>query len=122
MVRARRALRSAVVSGEPGAPYVPGHLAFREGPLLERAVRELDAAFDVLLVNATGRDHPRGAGLAFHLGAVLDVPTAGVTDRRLVAEPAGEPGGARTPERNPAIRRTLPRLGMSGLWSESEDA
>jgi deoxyribonuclease V len=80
------------VSGEPAGPYVPGHLALREGPLLERAVRELETAFDVLLVNATGRDHPRGAGLALHLGAVVDVPTVGVTDRPLVAEPEAEPG------------------------------
>jgi deoxyribonuclease V len=42
---------------------------------------------DVLLVNASGRDHPRGAGLALHLGAVLDVPTVGVTDRPLLARP-----------------------------------
>ncbi|HEX5951496.1 MAG TPA: endonuclease V, partial [Actinomycetota bacterium] len=31
------------------------------------------------------RDHPRGAGLALHLGAVLGTPTVGVTDRPLVA-------------------------------------
>ena len=43
---------------------------------------------DVLLVNATGRDHPRRAGLAVHLGARLDLPTVGVTNRLLVA--AGE--------------------------------
>lgn len=94
-VRDGRTLSFRVVSGEPGAPYVSGHLALREGPLLERAARELDAAFDVLLVNATGRDHPRGAGLAVHLGAVLDVPTVGVTDRALVARPEGEPGDDR---------------------------
>jgi deoxyribonuclease V len=40
----------------------------------------------VLVVNATGRDHPRRAGLALHLGAVLDLPTVGVTDRPLLAE------------------------------------
>jgi deoxyribonuclease V len=40
----------------------------------------------VLFVNATGRDHPRRAGLALHLGAVLDLPTVGVTDRTLLAE------------------------------------
>jgi deoxyribonuclease V len=91
VVRDGRTLGSTVASGDAGDPYVPGHLALREGPLLERAVRELDAAFDVLLVNATGRDHPRGAGLALHLGAALDVPTIGVTDRALVAEPEGEP-------------------------------
>jgi deoxyribonuclease V len=92
LVGAGGSMRSAVISGAPGAPYVPGRLALREGPLLERAAREIDAPLDVLLVNATGRDHPRGSGLAVHLGAVLDVPTVGVTDRPLVAEPAGEPG------------------------------
>jgi deoxyribonuclease V len=37
------------------------------------------------LVNATGRDHLRRAGLAVHLGAVLDTPTVGVTHRPLYA-------------------------------------
>ena len=41
---------------------------------------------DVLLVDATGLDHPRGAGLALHLGAVLDLPTVGVTHRPLLAD------------------------------------
>src|SRR2546425_8294960 len=35
---------------------------------------------DVVLVAGAGKDHPRRAGLALHLGAVLDVPTVGVTD------------------------------------------
>lgn len=72
------------------APYEPGYLALREGPALEAAVRALARAPDVLLVDATGRDHPRGAGLALHLGAVLDLPTVGVTDRPLVARPDPE--------------------------------
>ena len=75
----------AVVQDEVHASYEAGYLALREGPLLERAVRTLDVMPDVLLVNASGRDHPRGAGLALHLGAVLDLPTVGVTDRPLVA-------------------------------------
>jgi deoxyribonuclease V len=40
------------------------------------------------VVNATGRDHPRRAGLALHLGAVLGLPTVGVTTRPLVAQGA----------------------------------
>lgn len=67
-------------------PYVPGLLALMQGPVLEKAVRSLSPLPDVLLVNATGRDHPRGAGLAIHLGAVLDLPTVGITDRPLVAD------------------------------------
>ena len=39
----------------------------------------------MLLVDATGRDHPRLAGLALHLGAELELPTVGVTHRPLLA-------------------------------------
>ena len=76
---------SAVITGTAGAAYDPGHLALREGPLLEAAVHALDEAPELLLVDATGRDHPRGCGLALHLGARLDVPTIGVTNRLLHA-------------------------------------
>jgi deoxyribonuclease V len=81
----RRAVAEAVVAGKAGAPYEPGLLALRDGALLAAAVRALDTEPDVLLVDATGRDHPRGAGLALHLGAVLGLPTVGVTARPLLA-------------------------------------
>jgi deoxyribonuclease V len=90
---------TTVVRGHAGARYEPGLLALREGALLEAAVRALRDPPDALLVDATGRDHPRRAGLAVHLGAVLGLPTVGVTHRPLVAEgdwPADE-RGARTP-------------------------
>lgn len=95
LFRDDRFVASAVVAGEAGAAYEPGLLALREGRLLEAAVRDLAGKPDVLLVNATGRDHPRRAGLALHLGAVLDVPTVGITHRLLLADgdwPADERG------------------------------
>lgn len=79
---------TAVVRGRAGAPYEPGLLALREGPLLEAAVRALPERPDVVLVDATGRDHPRRAGLALHLGAVVGLPTVGVTHRPLLADGA----------------------------------
>jgi deoxyribonuclease V len=82
----RRLLTGVSVSGPAGAPYLPALLALREGPLLEQAVRALPITPEVLVVNATGRDHPRCAGLALQLGAVLGLPTVGVTTRPLVAE------------------------------------
>ena len=88
--------RTAVVAGPAGAPYEAGLLALREGPLFEAAVRALPEPPEVLIVNATGRDHPRRAGLALHLGARLELPTIGVTHRLLVASgewPADERGG-----------------------------
>jgi deoxyribonuclease V len=90
---------SVVVSGRAGAPYEPGLLAWREGVLLEAAVRALAAAPDVVLVDATGRDHPRRAGLALHLGALLGLPTVGVTHRPLAAAGEWPPDerGARSP-------------------------
>ncbi len=76
---------SLAVVGEAGHPYATGLLALREGALLAAAVLRLPDRPAVLLVNATGRDHPRRAGLALHLGAVLDLPTVGVTHRPLLA-------------------------------------
>jgi deoxyribonuclease V len=93
----RRCVASATVCGAAGGPYQPGLLALRLGPVLETAVRGLPDAPDVLLVDGTGRDHPRRAGLAIHLGAVLDLPTVGVTHRPLRAHgdwPADERGAA----------------------------
>jgi deoxyribonuclease V len=90
---------TTVVPGHAGAPYEPGLLALREGALLVAAVCALPERPDVLLVDATGRDHPRRAGLALQLGAVLELPTVGVTHRPLAAEgdrPADQ-RGARSP-------------------------
>jgi deoxyribonuclease V len=97
-MRGRRVLAEAVAPGVAGAPYAPGLLALREGPLLEVAARALAVVPDVLLVDATGADHPRRAGLAVQLGAVLGLPTVGVTHRPLLARGAwpGDGRGARS--------------------------
>lgn len=58
------------------------------------AKRALPREPEVLIANATGRDHPYRAGLALHLGAVLDLPSIGVTDQQLLAE-----GAEAAPER-----------------------
>jgi deoxyribonuclease V len=83
----------AVAEAPVTEPYEPGLLAMRELSVLVSAVRALARLPDVLLVNATGRDHPRRAGLALHLGAVLDVPSVGVTHRPLYATGSLPEGG-----------------------------
>jgi deoxyribonuclease V len=85
VLRDGEVLAEAVVAGAAGARYAPGLLALREGPLLEEAVRALSVVPDVVLVDATGRDHPRRAGLALQLGAALGLPSVGVTHRPLLA-------------------------------------
>jgi deoxyribonuclease V len=82
-MRHGRVIEQRVVKGTATAPYVPGLMALRLGPLMETAVRALSVRLDVLLLDATAHDHPRRAGLALHLGAELDIPTIGVTHRPL---------------------------------------
>ena len=95
----RRVVGRFLVAGRASGPYVPGMLALRLGPLLEDVVLRLAPRPDVLLLDATGRDHPRRAGLAIHLGAMLDLPTAGVTHRPLLATGGWPPdeAGATSP-------------------------
>jgi len=76
---------TATAVGAALGEYRPGLLALRAGPVLAEAVRNLETRPDVLIVDATGRDHPRRAGLAVHLGAHLEMPTIGVTHRTLLA-------------------------------------
>ncbi|CAN5742931.1 hypothetical protein BH18ACT15_BH18ACT15_11810 [soil metagenome] len=99
LVRGTRLVATEVVTGPVNAPYQAGALALREGALLQQAVLAFRVRPQVLLVNATGRDHPRRAGLALHLGAVLDLPSVGVTHRPLYADgiPPADHRGATSP-------------------------
>jgi deoxyribonuclease V len=78
-------------AGETPFPYRTGLLSFREIPVLAQAFAKLRQPPDVLLVDGQGIAHPRGLGLASHLGLVLEVPTVGLAKSRLVGE-GPEPG------------------------------
>jgi deoxyribonuclease V len=101
LLAGERIAGTGLAAGVLPAPYVASLQAAREGPLLAEAVAGLPARPDVLLVAAAGRDHPRGAGLALHLGAVLDLPSVGVTDRPLLAR--GAPPADRRGDTSPLL-------------------
>ena len=62
-------------------PYVPGFLAFREAPLHISLLMRFKPT--VTMIDGHGIAHPRGLGIASHVGVVLNVPTIGVAKRRL---------------------------------------
>lgn len=75
-------------------PYVPGLLAFREIPPLAEAISRLPE-FDLLLCDGHGITHPRGFGLASHLGVLYSKPSVGLAKKPLTGvykEPPVEPG------------------------------
>ena len=84
----------AWAAGRVMFPYVPGYLSFREGPVFLRAVRRLRVRPDLWLFDGQGIAHPRGFGLAAHLGVLLDASSVGCAKSRLVGEHC-EPGEGR---------------------------
>jgi deoxyribonuclease V len=72
-----------VLEGRTEFPYLPGLLSFREAGPLCQVLEKVKTPFQVLLVDGQGIAHPRGIGLASHLGVLLDLPTIGVAKRLL---------------------------------------
>jgi deoxyribonuclease V len=87
-------VESALAAEPTGFPYVPGYLSFREIPAVLAALALLDAPPDLLMVDGQGIAHPRGLGIAAHLGVIADVPTVGVAKSRLFGR-HDEPGATR---------------------------
>ncbi|EMA61944.1 endonuclease V [Halorubrum lipolyticum] len=84
-------------------PYVPGLLAFREGEPMLAALDGLETEPDLLVCDGSGRIHFREAGVATHVGVLLDVPSVGVAKSLLCGAPDEStderPVGWRTPVR-----------------------
>ncbi len=70
-------------------PYIPTFLMFREGDPAVRAVKpvlERIRGRAVVIVDGSGIAHPRRCGLATYIALKLEVPTVGVTKRKLYGE------------------------------------
>ncbi len=74
---------SAVAETDVHFPYVPGLLAFREGPVILAACERLSVTPDLLLFDGHGLAHSRRMGIATHIGVLTDVPSIGCAKSRL---------------------------------------
>ena len=89
----------ASAAQQPVFPYVPGLLTFREGPVVLQAYEKLKLEPDLVMFDGQGIAHPRGLGLASHMGVLLDKPSIGCAKSRLVGEfkePKQKRGAMRT--------------------------
>ncbi len=76
-------------------PYIPGLLSFRELPALLQALEALPEQPDLVFCDGHGIAHPRGLGIAAHLGVVTGLPAIGVAKKILTGQhaPLGEQQG-----------------------------
>lgn len=79
-------LEKRYVSRRINFPYVPGLLTFREGPAILSAFEKVKYAPDIIIFDGQGIAHPRGLGLAAHMGVLLNLPSIGCAKSRLVGK------------------------------------
>lgn len=65
-------------------PHVPGLLPFIEVPHVIAAFKKLSIKPDLIVCDGYGINHPKGVGIATHLGIELDTPTIACAQKRLV--------------------------------------
>jgi deoxyribonuclease V len=74
--------------GKISFPYLSGLLTFREGPILVKTFEKLRMRPDILIFDGQGIAHPRGIGLATHLGLWFDLPSIGCAKTPLLGKSA----------------------------------
>jgi len=79
-------LEVATACGKIPFPYLAGLLTFREGPILINTFQKLRMRPDILIFDGQGIAHPRGIGLATHLGIWFNLPSIGCAKTPLLGE------------------------------------
>jgi len=76
-------------------PYISGLLSFREAPIVLELIQKNSLQVDVNIFDGHGIAHPRGIGLASHIGVLLNIVSLGCAKSKLVGDyelPKGSKG------------------------------
>ena len=86
----------ATANGKVSFPYIPTLFSFREGPILIKTFQKLRTKPDVMIYDGQGIAHPRGFGLASHMGLCFNLPSIGCAKTPLLDEfiSPGSPKGS----------------------------
>lgn len=81
--KTKQTIEEKIVFAKTYFPYISTYLSYRELPVVEKLIKNLESKPTVLMLDGNGVLHPYGIGLASHTGVVLDIPTVGVAKNLL---------------------------------------
>jgi deoxyribonuclease V len=77
---------SFVITDQVNFPYIPGYLSFREAPVLLKLIEKHSHLADIFIFDGHGIAHPRGIGIASHIGVLTNMPSIGCAKKKLVGD------------------------------------
>lgn len=79
-------IEKKIVRTSANFPYVPTFLSYREFPAMLKAYLRLNNKPDIIFIDGQGICHPRGLGLASHIGVSLNKPSIGAAKSMLCGD------------------------------------
>ncbi len=76
-------LEEKSVLSDPGFPYIPGLLAFREIPAVAELMKKVKNKPDIVIFDGHGIAHPRKMGIATHFSLAFGLPSIGIAKKKL---------------------------------------
>jgi len=78
--------KKVIITDKIQFPYIPGYLSFREAPGLLRLMETDAQQADICIFDGHGIAHPRGLGIAAHIGVLTQKASIGCAKKKLIGD------------------------------------